>query len=57
MVMVPDLAGPKPETAELLTGLAENLAEVNSDSGANAGLILKIRKKDHHEREKKELSK
>ncbi len=28
VVMVPDLAGPKPETAELLTGLAENLAEV-----------------------------
>ena len=27
-MMVPDLAGPKPETAELLTGLAENLAEV-----------------------------
>ena len=27
-VMVPDLAGPKPETAELLPGLAENLAEV-----------------------------
>ena len=28
VVMVPDLAGPKPETAELLTGFAENLAEV-----------------------------
>ena len=28
VVMVPDLAGPKPETAELLTGLAENLVEV-----------------------------